>query len=209
MRRWDRSINAYIVGFIILCAELFFFLSLVLTQFDFSQIYFTVHSIYLQVALDSIGVSIWQMAAAPVTCSPYHTKDNTLLIENGHANGKIGDDDPDTSESEDDSDLIGLHEQPTSENRLVALACDDGCVRIYSISDSDKLTYVKSLTRVSGEISAPFLQMTLVGFIYCICYTIVTFVLLHFAGRVLSVTWSPDGNSIYSGSSDGCVNYLR
>ncbi|XP_058191471.1 WD repeat-containing protein PCN-like [Rhododendron vialii] len=127
-----------------------------------------------KVALDSIGVSIWQMAAAPIISSPHHTKDDTLLIENGHANDKIGDDDyPETSESEDDSDLVELHGQPTSENRLVALACDDGCVRIYSISDSDKLIYVKSLTRVSG--------------------------------RVLSVTWSPDGNSIYSGSSDGII----
>ncbi|KAH7850039.1 hypothetical protein Vadar_026923 [Vaccinium darrowii] len=128
-----------------------------------------------KVALDSIGVSIWQMAAGPIISLPRHTKDDTLLIENGHANDKIGDgDDPETSESEDDSDLVELHEQPTSENTLMALACDDGCVRIYSISDSDKLTYVKSLTQVGG--------------------------------RVLSVTWSPDGNSIYSGSSDGYVS---
>jgi U3 small nucleolar RNA-associated protein 4 len=125
-----------------------------------------------KVALDSIGVSIWQMAAGPIISLPRHTKDDTLLIENGHANDKIGDDDdPETSESEDDSDLVELLEQPTSENTRVALACDDGCVRIYSISD--KLTYVKSLTRVGG--------------------------------RVLSVTWSPDGNSIYSGSSDGFI----
>ncbi|KAH7865828.1 hypothetical protein Vadar_011785 [Vaccinium darrowii] len=115
------------------------------------------------------------MAAGPIISLPRHTKDDTLLIENGHANDKIGDgDDPETSESEDDSDLVELHEQPTSENTLMALACDDGCVRIYSISDSDKLTYVKSLTQVGG--------------------------------RVLSVTWSPDGNSIYSGSSDGYVS---
>lgn len=135
--------------------------SLILVEYNL------LYTMYLQVALDSIGVSIWQMAAVPIISLLHHTKDDTLLIENGHANDKIGDgddDDPETSDSEDDSDLVELHGQPTSENRLVALACDDGCVRIYGISDSDKLTYVKSLTRVSGEISAPFRQMTMVVF---------------------------------------------
>lgn len=140
-------------------------------------------TMYLQVALDSIGVSIWQMAAAPIISSLHHTKDDSLLIENGHANDKIGDDDdPETSESEDDRDLVELHGQPTSENRLVAFACDDGCVRIYSISDSDKLTYVKSLTRVSGEISAPFRQMTMVLFFLLQLLYAITFVLLPFQG---------------------------
>ncbi|KAA8537865.1 hypothetical protein F0562_027555 [Nyssa sinensis] len=124
--------------------------------------------------LDSIGVSIWQMAVAPYYSLPLHTKHEPQHMENGHANNKFNDsDDYETSESEDDADFTELHEQPISENTRVAFACDDGCVRVYIISDSDKLTYVKSLTRVSG--------------------------------RVLSVTWSPDANMIYSGSSDGFI----
>ncbi|GFY85961.1 transducin family protein [Actinidia rufa] len=127
-----------------------------------------------KIALDSIGVSIWQMAVAPNISSPRHTMVEPLPIENGHANDQFdNDDDHETSESEDDNDLVELHEQPVIENTLVALACDDGSVRIYSITDSDKLTYMKVLTRVSG--------------------------------RALSVTWSPDGNLIYSGSSDGFI----
>ncbi|KAL6995333.1 hypothetical protein U1Q18_005472 [Sarracenia purpurea var. burkii] len=123
-----------------------------------------------KMALDSIGVSIWQIAIAPNVSPPQHTKNESLHIENGNSNDKF-DDDPETSASEDDNDEF--NEQPIVGNSLVALACDDGCVRIYSISDTEELTYVKSLTRVSG--------------------------------RVLSVTWSPDGNLIYSGSSNGFI----
>ena len=113
----------------------------------------------MQIALDSIGVSIWQMAVAPTISLPRHTMAEPLLIENGHANDKFdNDDDHETSESEDDNDLVELDEQLVIKNTLVALACDDGCVRLYSITDSDKLTYMKSLTRVSGEIAAPFVK---------------------------------------------------
>lgn len=33
--------------------------------------------------------------------------------------------------------------------------------------------------------------------------------MLLFSGRVLSVTWSPDANMIYAGSSDGYVCKLQ
>ena len=113
----------------------------------------------MQIALDSIGVSICQMAVAHNISSLRHTIVEPLPIENGHANDKFdNDDDHETSESEDDNDLVELHEQPVIENTLVALACDDGSVRIYGITDSDKLTYMKSLTRVSGEIATPFVK---------------------------------------------------
>ncbi|KAE8721544.1 hypothetical protein F3Y22_tig00015524pilonHSYRG00008 [Hibiscus syriacus] len=41
------------------------------------------------------------------------------------------------------------------EDRRVAIACDDGAVRIYTISDMDKLIYLKSFPRVSAEIPTP------------------------------------------------------
>ncbi|KAA8528450.1 hypothetical protein F0562_035805 [Nyssa sinensis] len=127
-----------------------------------------------KIVLDSIGVSIWQMAAAPYNGLPLHMKHEPERIHNGHANDNFNDgDDHETSESEDDVDSVEPHEQPINENTQVALACDDGCVRMYGTSNLGKLTYIKSLTRVSG--------------------------------RVLSVTWSPDANMIYSGSSDGFI----
>uniref|UniRef100_A0A2N9EE06 Uncharacterized protein n=1 Tax=Fagus sylvatica TaxID=28930 RepID=A0A2N9EE06_FAGSY len=121
--------------------------------------------------LGSIGVSIWQMAVAPFNDNVVDTKPKSEHFGNGFLNDKLNKlDDDETSESEDDSDSV---EQPVIELPRLAIGCDDGCVRIYSISDSDELIYTKSLPRVSG--------------------------------RVLSVTWSPDANMIYSGSSDGFI----
>ena len=71
--------------------------------------------------------------------------------------------DEESCESEDVSDSEQVHQKQV-EDRHVAIACDDGAVRIYTIFDSDKLIYHKSLPRVSGEISTPE-QLFLLG--YC------------------------------------------
>lgn len=114
---------------------------------------------YLQTVLESIGVSIWQMAVAPSNDHVLDSKPKSEHIENGHLNGNLNMDDHETSDSEDDSDSDELHELAVSELPRVAIACDDGCVRIYSISDSDEFIYTRSLPRVSGEISSS----------HCIC----------------------------------------
>lgn len=116
-----------------------------------------------QIVLDSIGVSIWQMAAAPHNdvCLTEHDSQH---VGNGYINGKLNyaeDEDEEAHGSEDDDDSVELHEVPVFENPFVALGCDDGCVRVYSITSSDELTYNKSLPRVSGEISTPSCQLTL------------------------------------------------
>jgi U3 small nucleolar RNA-associated protein 4 len=114
------------------------------------------------------------MAASPRIIPNHAKKNDSGSYENGYSNSRFDDEDDDeTSESEDENEAIELREEQISENSRVAIACDDGCVRIYNISESDDLTYNKSLPRVSG--------------------------------RVLSVTWNPDGNMIYSGSSDGYI----
>ncbi|XP_041018123.1 WD repeat-containing protein PCN-like [Juglans microcarpa x Juglans regia] len=123
--------------------------------------------------LNSIGVSIWQIALAPSNNHVLDTNPKSEHIGNGYLSDKLSMDDHEMSESEDESDSVELHEQSVTKFPRVAMACDDGCMRIYSISDSDELIYTKSLPRVSG--------------------------------RVLSVTWSPDANMIYSGSSDGFI----
>lgn len=109
--------------------------------------------LYLQTVLNSIGVSIWQMAVAPSNNHALATNPMLEHIENGYLSDRLGMDDNETSEVEDDSDSVELYEQPVIEFPRVAIACNDGCVRIYSISDSDELIYNKSLPRVSGEIS--------------------------------------------------------
>ncbi|KAK4559875.1 hypothetical protein RGQ29_008883 [Quercus rubra] len=100
--------------------------------------------------LGSIGVSIWQMAVAPYIEGVVDTKPKLEHLVNGFLNDK-GDED-ETSDSEDDSDLDELQEQPVIELPRLAIACDDGSVRIYSISDLDELVYTKSLPRVSGRV---------------------------------------------------------
>ncbi|KAI9201195.1 hypothetical protein LWI28_019972 [Acer negundo] len=116
-----------------------------------------------KIVLESIGFSIWQMAVAPsnhpLICAdpkPHH-------IGNGYLNDKSNDnDDHETSESESgsesesesesDTDCDEPHAQSVVDDTPVAVACDDGCVRIYRISDSDELIYHKSLPRVSGRV---------------------------------------------------------
>ncbi|KAF3446537.1 hypothetical protein FNV43_RR11717 [Rhamnella rubrinervis] len=102
-----------------------------------------------KIVLDSIGVSIWQMAVAPFN----HTEPKSHLVGNGHLNNNSNDEsDNETSESEDDSDSVKLREESVSKDPSVAIACDDGCVRIYSIPESDELVYTKTFPRVSGRV---------------------------------------------------------
>ncbi|KAK9065678.1 hypothetical protein SSX86_015079 [Deinandra increscens subsp. villosa] len=105
-----------------------------------------------KVVVDPIGVSIWQMAAHHLSKQQFNRKSDLVPIENGHgAEKSIGDGDL-TSDSEVEGDSLELYEEPFTENASIAVACDDGCVRIYNISESDQLNYYKSLPRVSGRV---------------------------------------------------------
>ncbi|KAJ4976018.1 hypothetical protein NE237_001124 [Protea cynaroides] len=129
-----------------------------------------------KIVLDSIGVSIWQMALEPFNGSIPSRQHDSQCAVNGYANDKVnGHDDHETSDSgdDDDDDSVKLHSQPVSENQCLAVGSDDGCVRLYVVSDLEGLTYNRSLPRVSG--------------------------------RVLSVAWSLDAKLIFSGSSDGFI----
>lgn len=136
---------------------------------------------YCQIVLDSIGVSIWQMAAAPYNDACL-TRHELQHVGNGFLNDKLNDvedEDKETSESEDDDDSVELHEvSVVFENPRVAMGCDDGCVRVYSITNSDELTYHKSLPRVSGEISTPSGQMT-IFFDFLLVFYLVIFLSYH------------------------------
>ncbi|KAF3666102.1 putative cirhin-like isoform 2 [Capsicum annuum] len=104
-----------------------------------------------KVALDSIGVAIWQMAVAPFSNSQLNQK-QSKHYENGHVNHRNSEsNDSESSESEDGGDSVELHEDHASDNSRIAFACDDGCVRIYMVNDDENLTYKRSLPRVSGR----------------------------------------------------------
>ncbi|CAN4122544.1 unnamed protein product [Withania somnifera] len=105
-----------------------------------------------KIALDSIGVAIWQMAVEPCSNSQLDRKQSPKHYENGHVNDRNSQSsDSESSESEDGDDSVELHEDHASCNSRIALACDDGCVRIYIVNDDENLTYKRSLPRVSGR----------------------------------------------------------
>ncbi|KAE8704475.1 cirhin-like [Hibiscus syriacus] len=129
-----------------------------------------------KIVLESIGVSIWQMAVAPVIELPASEETRSQHFGNGYLNDKheySGSDDAENSEDEDASDSEQVHRGLLKDDRRVVLACDDGALRIYNVSNLDNFVYHKSLPRVSGH--------------------------------ALSVTWSHDSTRIYSGSSDGLI----
>lgn len=114
-----------------------------------------------QTVVDSIGVSIWQMAAEPCNSAKSNLKEGLGPNENGHGNHINGGGDDDGSsgsegEDDDDYDLVELHEQSDCDNIRLAVACDDGCVRLYNVLSTRELTYSRSLPRVSGEAAALF-----------------------------------------------------
>ncbi|KAK8681430.1 hypothetical protein V6N13_053834 [Hibiscus sabdariffa] len=129
-----------------------------------------------KIVLESIGVSIWQMAVAPLVKLPASEEPRSQHLGNGYSNDKHEydeSDDAENSEDEDASDSEIVHKELPIDDRRVVIACDDGAVRMYTVSNLDKFIYHKSLPRVSG--------------------------------RALSVTWSHDSTRIYSGSSDGLI----
>ncbi|KAK3029774.1 hypothetical protein RJ639_038216 [Escallonia herrerae] len=109
------------------------------------------------------------MAAAPCDNRQLQKKQDSGLSENGNANNKVdrGGDDGESSESEDDVTSVELHEEQVTENMRLAIACDDGCVRIYSISNSDELTYRRALSVTWSPDASRIYSGSSDGFIRC------------------------------------------
>ncbi|KAL9271241.1 WD repeat-containing protein [Drosera capensis] len=106
-------------------------------------------SLKRKMLVDSIGVSIWQMALQPRSVAPT----GSGWKSRNDVNGEVVDrnSDSDHSGSDDDDDSVEVHDQSLLENPCIAVACDDGCIRMYSILDEDDLTFNKSMPRVSGR----------------------------------------------------------
>lgn len=89
------------------------------------------------------------MAAEPSNYVEQSSKTELRATMNGSAN-VFSDSSSESSDSDEDSyETHGRSNE--SENRQLAIACDDGCVRLYLSSDSDTLTYKRTFPRVSGE----------------------------------------------------------
>ncbi|KAJ8638270.1 hypothetical protein MRB53_012537 [Persea americana] len=107
-------------------------------------------SLKQKIVLDSIGVSIWQIAAEPL--------DDSDVGVNGYGNGSVsngrdGGESSGSDDDDDDDDDVELHAvSHRSDSQRIAVGCDDGCVRIYVSSESDGFAYKRSLPRVSGRV---------------------------------------------------------
>ncbi|CAN6281506.1 unnamed protein product [Urochloa humidicola] len=107
--------------------------------------------------LDTIGVPLWQMAMEPLDDSKNSEINGSGIAINGHANHNDSSDsdlsnvdDGDDSEDEDSSANTRSSYHVNDLPRL-ALACDDGSVRLFNVPESGALTYYRSLPRVSGR----------------------------------------------------------
>lgn len=98
--------------------------------------------------LESSGASIWQMAV--VLPKSDHGETNGYRMGNGYLKRFHGSDEHENSDSEEDSDSPDVIKQSSLEDPRVAVGFDDGCVRVYTISDENEFIYKKSLTRVEG-----------------------------------------------------------
>ncbi|OEL25882.1 U3 small nucleolar RNA-associated protein 4 [Dichanthelium oligosanthes] len=110
-----------------------------------------------QTVLDSVGVPLWQMAMEPSDDSKNTEINGSGIIINDHVNHNDSSDsdlsnvdDGDNSEDEDSSATTRSSYHVNDLQRL-ALACDDGSVRLYNVPESGALTYYRSLPRVSGR----------------------------------------------------------
>lgn len=90
---------------------------------------------FLQILLDSIGVSIWQMVLEPSDGDTNHDAES--------------DSESSLNDVDDGSDEFYAATIEINSQRL-AVACDDGCVRMYNVSDKDGLTHNRCFPRVSG-----------------------------------------------------------
>lgn len=94
--------------------------------------------------LESNGVSIWKMAVAMSKSDDGET--NGVHKENGFSKRFLnGFDEHENSESDsgEDSDSPEVLKQSILKGPRVAVAFDDGCVRIYTISDANEFIYLK------------------------------------------------------------------
>lgn len=98
--------------------------------------------------LESVGVTIWQMALT----FPKGDRINDERKGDKMGNGFHDFDEHESSESDEDSDSAGPLESSVCQHPRVAIGLDNGRVMIYDISDTDKFIHVKSLPSVKGRV---------------------------------------------------------
>lgn len=112
------------------------------------------------------------MALEPLTDVIHNEKKHSELLINGHEE-IFTDNHSECCQSDDDANENNVVEINSlcseKEYQHVAIACDDGCMRLYRISDSDRFSYRRSFPRVSGKLinNVPCLLIT-----FCSCHAL-------------------------------------
>ena len=118
----------------------------------------------------------------------------------GAKEAQDSDDDSDVESEADrgDEERTGDAGVGSGEEERVAVACDDGCVRLFTVEgDTDGLQYLRTLPKVKGEGRREGESCRI-----CVAPT-------HSgwgwdgAGRVLSLAWNSSGTRVFAGGSDG------
>jgi U3 small nucleolar RNA-associated protein 4 len=103
----------------------------------------------LQATVDSYGGPVWALAvepAAPSTESPSQAVAHRARAERDDSESS------DESDSDDEDEESGAVQASERQRQRVAVACDDGCARLFAVDDAtNELQYAKALPRVEGE----------------------------------------------------------
>ncbi|KAL6561169.1 hypothetical protein OROMI_016770 [Orobanche minor] len=99
-----------------------------------------------------------KLAVEPCTDDKGNLKRELVAQKNSHDNHMNGGGEDGSCESEeddgDDNDSVELYDMSETDTRHLAVAFDDGCVRLYNISTMGGLTYSRSLPRVGAYANA-------------------------------------------------------
>uniref|UniRef100_A0A0V0IUX6 Putative cirhin-like n=1 Tax=Solanum chacoense TaxID=4108 RepID=A0A0V0IUX6_SOLCH len=91
------------------------------------------------------------MAVEPCNNAQLH-QNPPKKYENGHVSFTSGaSSDSESSEGEEDDDSVVIHVDDANENGRIAFACDDGRVRICTVSDEKNLSYERLFPKVNGR----------------------------------------------------------
>ena len=99
----------------------------------------------MQQVLNSYGGSIWQMVLEPDAAVTASASDRLASPEETSSLSSDNDSENDKNEEDNSED----DEENAGEMR-VAIACDDGSLRLFTVKDGESLTYKKSFPRIEG-----------------------------------------------------------
>lgn len=98
--------------------------------------------------LKSYGGSVWQMVLEPTSallkCIGERARSTSDQSSSLSTDSDSSSDDDEDSRSEDEDGFLGVQK--------VAVACDDGCVRLFTLLEGENLVYQRSFPRVLGRI---------------------------------------------------------